>query len=110
VFETARDESMLVGESNLADRAIGEEIEFGAGTSPDLRFVTVAQPKARKRAPFTVSVTNARSTPETFELALPPKIASASDTLIERKGRKVWRVIVPANGMATLNVAFELPR
>ncbi len=106
VFEPARDKAMLVGESNLKDRAIGEEVEFGAGRSPDVRYVTVARPRTRKAAPFTVTVTNARATPETFELALPYKVASASGRLIQRKGRKVWRVEVRANGTVSLNVTF----
>ena len=51
---------------------------------------------------------NARATPETFELAIPFKVASASERLIERKGRKTWRVTVPANGEAKLNFALKL--
>ncbi len=107
VFESANDASMLVAESSLADRAVGEEVEFGAGASSDIRYVTVARPVTKLRAPFTVRVTNARSTPETFELALPAKVDSASDTLIQRKGRKAWRVIVPANGTASLDLTFD---
>lgn len=111
VFETARGASMLVGESNLADRAVGDEVEFGAGTSPDMRFVIIAGPQKSKRAPFTVRVTNARSTPEIFEMAFPFKAESASDKLIDRKGRKVWRVTVPANGEASMTfvLKFDLP-
>ncbi|MGY4395702.1 hypothetical protein ACVWZA_000863 [Sphingomonas sp. UYAg733] len=107
VFESAADASMLVAESSLADRAVGEEVEFGAGASNDIRYVTVALPVTKRRAPFTVRVTNARSTAETFELALPAKVVSASDTLIQRKGRKAWRVVVPANGTASLDLSFD---
>jgi hypothetical protein len=107
VFETARGTPMLVGESGLKDRAIGDEVELGAGTSPDLRYVTVARPRTKRKAPFTVRVTNARSTPETFELALPYKVASASGPVVQRKGRKIWRVTVPANGAAVLDVTFD---
>jgi hypothetical protein len=107
VFEAAGDTPLLVGESNLKDRAIGDEVELGAGLSPDIRYVTVTAPRTRRRAPFAVNVTNARATPETFELALPYKVVSASGALIERKGRKVWRVVVPANGKASLNVVFD---
>jgi hypothetical protein len=108
VFEQAGGTPLLVGESNLADRAVGEEVEFGAGASPDVRYQIVARPFSERRKPFRVRVTNARATPEQFELAIPYKIASASDKLIDRKGRKVWRVSVPANGEATLDFALKL--
>jgi len=108
VFEQARGASLLVGESNVLDHAIGDEIEFGAGESSDVRYAITARPPSEHRKPYSVRVTNARSTPETFELAIPYKIASARGALVERKGRKVWRVTVPANGEATLEFALKL--
>jgi hypothetical protein len=108
VFEKGGGASLLVGESSLKDRAIGEEVELGGGASPDVRYVTTSLLRTKDAAPFTVRVTNARSTPETFELPLPLKIKSASDTMIERKGAKVWRVVVPANGAAELTVTFDV--
>ncbi|WEJ99358.1 MAG: hypothetical protein P0Y59_20890 [Candidatus Sphingomonas phytovorans] len=110
VFEAAGGTPMLVGESGLKDRAIGEEVELGAGTSPDLRYVTTALPRGKRRAAFTVRVTNARATPETFELPLPFKVKSASMSLVERKGVKTWRVAVPANDVVVLNVTFDVPK
>jgi hypothetical protein len=108
VFEQARGESLLVGESNLTDRAIGEEVEFATGQSSDVRYRIVARPPASRRQPFTVEVSNARSTPETFELPIPYMLASTSAKLVERKGVKTWQVIVPANGMAKLDFALKL--
>jgi len=107
VFEAAGAEPMLVGESDLKDRAVGDEVEFGVGMSSDVRYVIAPQPRSRRRMPFTVRVTNARSTPESFELAMPEKIASTSAALIERKGHKVWRVVVPANGDASLSLVLK---
>lgn len=107
VFETAGGASMLVGESGLKDLAIGDEVELRAGASPDLRYVTTALPRVAGKAPFTIRVTNARATPETFELPLTLKIGTSSAPLIERKGGKVWRTTVPANGSAVLDVTFD---
>jgi hypothetical protein len=107
VFEGAGAAQMLVGESDLRDRAVGDEVEFGVGMSSDVRFVIASQLRSRRRAPFTVRVTNARSTPETFELAMPAAIASTSARLVEHKGRRVWRVIVPANGDASLSLVLK---
>jgi hypothetical protein len=108
VFEQGPGVSLLVGESSLQDRAIGDEIEFGAGESSDVRYVIAARPPSERRRPYSVRVTNARATPEQFELAIPYKIVSAKGELVDRKGRKVWRVTVPANGEATLEFALEL--
>jgi hypothetical protein len=110
VFERARDESLLVGESDLADRAIGEEVEFDTGQSSDIRYKVIARPPSDRRQPFTVEVTNARSTPETFEMAIPYKLSSANATLIERKGIRTWQATVPANGSARLEFALKLER
>lgn len=110
VFERAREEALLVGESDLADRAIGEDVEFATGESSDVRYKVVARPPSGRRQPFTVEVTNARSTPETFEMAIPYKLSSANAKLIERKGIKTWQATVPANGTIKLELALELER
>jgi hypothetical protein len=110
VFERARSESLLVGESDLADRAIGEEVEFTTGQSNDVRYKIVPRPPSGKRQPFTIEVTNARATPETFEMAIPGTLASADAQLVEHKGIKTWRAVVPANGTAKLEFALELDK
>ena len=108
VFEPADGAPLLVGESVLPDRAVGDEVEFGAGVSSDVRCQLVTRHASERRKSYTVRVTNARNTPEIFELAIPYKVASASDHLIERKGRKTWRVTVPANGEAKLDFTLKL--
>ncbi|MDT8761040.1 hypothetical protein MZO42_20260 [Sphingomonas psychrotolerans] len=108
VFERAREESLLIGESDLADRAIGEEVEFATGQSSDLRYRIIPRPPSKTRLPFTVEVSNARSTPETFEMPLPFTFASIDAKLVEHKGVKTWRAIVPANGTARLEFALKL--
>jgi len=108
VFEQMEGSPLLIGESPLRDRAVGDEVEFDVGGSSDVRCQIVARHTSELRKAYVVRVTNARNTPETFELAIPYKIASASERLIERKGRKTWRVTVPANGEVKLNFALKL--
>ena len=108
LFEAAGDASLLVAESRLKDRAVGEEVEIGAGESSDVRYRIVPRRASEERKSYAVRVTNARATPETFELTIPYRIASAKGALIERKGQKVWRVTVPANGSATFDFALKL--
>lgn len=106
VFAPRGDISLLIGESGVADRAVGEEIEFGAGTSSDVRYQVTALPMVKKKTPYRITVTNARDTVAAFEIAIPGREITASASLIERNGRKTWRVSVPANGAATLDVTI----
>ncbi|RYY24289.1 MAG: hypothetical protein EOP62_17330 [Sphingomonadales bacterium] len=107
VFERAGEQSLLVGESELADRAIGEEVEFETGESSDVRYTIISRARAGNRQPFEIQVSNARSTPETFEMPIPYKL-TGGPKLIERKGVKIWRVTVPANGKAVIKFALKL--
>lgn len=101
---------VLLGESDLADRAVGDEVELLPGTSSDVRYTVIGRPGGRRREAFEVEVSNAHDAPVTFELPIPYPIADTDAPLIERKGVKTWRVTVPANGTATLHFARKLER
>ncbi|WP_066724596.1 DUF4139 domain-containing protein [Sphingomonas pituitosa] len=101
---------VLLGESDLADRAVGEEVELLPGTSSDVRYTVIGQPAGRRREAFRIEVSNAHDAPVTFELPIPYPNVSADAPLVERKGVKTWRVIVPANGTAVLNATRSLAR
>ncbi len=108
VFEPRGDTTLLVGESGLADRAAGEEVEFGAGSSSDVRYQVMAMSGSKDSQPYRITVTNARTTAAMFEMAMPEHIIRRPAVpLIERKGRKTWRVSVPANGTATLELSVR---
>ncbi|MCW3837354.1 DUF4139 domain-containing protein [Sphingomonas canadensis] len=109
VFErTASHGSLLLAEADLRDLAIGEEVELDTGESPEVRYELIARPPGKRRAPYRVRVTNARGTPETFEFAIPYRLAGKPAGIVERKGVKTWRVTVPANGEAVLDFAILL--
>lgn len=101
---------VLLGESNLADRAVGDEVELLPGTSSDVRYTVIGQRGKKRREAFEIEVTNAHDMPVVFELPIPYPIADADAPLVERKGVKTWRVTVPANGTATLHFARKLER
>jgi len=110
LFEQSGGTPLLIFESQFRDHAIGDKVEFEAGVSSDLRYRIVAQPPSARRKPFSIRVTNARNTPETFEFLIPFELASASETLVDRMGRKAWRVTVPANGEAMLDFVIKAYR
>lgn len=101
---------VLLGESDLADRAVGDEVELLPGTSSDVRYTVIGQPGGKRREAFAVEVSNAHDMAVTFELPIPYPIADADAPLVERKGVKTWRVVVPANGTATLHLARKRER
>lgn len=107
VFAPRGETELLVGESGLADRAVGEEVEFGAGSSSDVRYRVTALPSRTKKRLYRVVVSNGRDTPARFEMALLGRIIETASHLVERKGHKAWQVDVPANGEAMLDVAIE---
>ena len=107
LFKQSGGTPLLIFESQVRDRAIGDEVEFEAGASSDLSYRIEAQPPSARRKPFSVRVANARNTPETFEFLIPYVLSSASEKLVERKGSKMWRVTVPANGEAKLDFALR---
>lgn len=107
VFAPHGDTTLLIGESGLADRAVGEEVEFGGGSSSDVRYRVTALPSKTKKQLYRVTVSNARDTPVRFEIALPGQLIETASALVERKGRKTWQVDVPANGEATLDIGVR---
>ena len=107
LFEKAGGAPLLIYESQLDDRAIGEEVELQAGASSDVRYRIVARPPLERSRPFAIQVTNARNTPESFEFLIPYVLSSASERLVERKGSKMWRVTVPPKGEAKLDFALK---
>lgn len=110
IFEDDGTQSLLVGEARLDDRAIGDEVELAIGDSPEVQYRITAHPRRGKRQNYEARVTNAKPVPVTFELAIPYRLASASETLGQRKGQPLWRTTVPANGAATLRFTLKLER
>jgi hypothetical protein len=101
---------VLIGESSLTDRAVGDEVELFPGTSSDVRYTVIGRPASRRRQAFRIEVSNAHDGPVTFELPIPYAVADASAELVLRKGVKTWRVLVPANGTASLDIALKRER
>jgi len=107
VFQDSAALSLLVAEGRLDDRAVGDDVEFGAGQSSDVRYEVIPAPTKGKYHPFAVRITNARPEPAMFELNVPNAVYKTSDRIRTYKGRKIWRVTVPANGEAKLEFSTK---
>lgn len=110
LFAARGDQPVLLGESALKDRAIGDEIELRPGDSSEVRYTVVGKPGSKRRANYRVEVTNALATPVTFELPIPYRDAKAGAPLVSHKGVPTWRVTVPANGTASLDLTLKSGR
>jgi len=106
IFQRRAGTPLLLGEANLADRAIGDEVELPIGPSTDVQVRVTPRPPTSGRAPYQVEVSNARATPVTFELMLPLRVEAPGADLTERKGQKAWRIQVPANGTAKIDFTW----
>lgn len=110
LFGDHEGQAVLLGESPLADRAVGDEVEFMPGDSSDVRYTVVARPADHRHQAFRIDVTNAHDAAVTFELPIPYLGAKGSAPLVSYKGLPTWRVRVPANGTAGLDLRIPLPR
>ncbi|MET3724415.1 DUF4139 domain-containing protein [Sphingomonas trueperi] len=110
LFAARGDQPVLLGESALQDRAIGDEIELRPGDSSEVRYTVVGQPGSKRRANYRVEVTNALAAPVTFELPIPYRDAKAGAPLVSHKGVPTWRVTVPENGTASLDLTLKRAR
>jgi len=107
LFERVSGQDMLVGEDDLRDHAIGEEVEATVGQSPQLHYrLECVACDGGPKASYRLTLTNANSSPAPVEIRLRQSDAFRYSGISAKLGRKngdlLWKVIVPANGSAQL--------
>lgn len=107
LFEFVGGTRLLVGEDDVKDRAIGEDVEFVVGESPDVR-IAVSSLDTNKG--FRARLTNARNQPVTAEVRIASELAGKPKGLVRKNGRWLWRTTVPANGEAKLEYRLKAAR
>jgi hypothetical protein len=104
LFRDEGERSLLVGEGNITDRAVGEEVEIDVGEAPGVTS-TITEISGGRRAQYELVVTNDQSYPVRFEAVFrtpPGNIRLQGAVLGRRNGLPAWLVTVPPNGSATL--------
>ena len=96
-------ERLLLGIGRLADKAVGETLRIGAGTSEQVRVAQTRSADKQAR----VELSNANPFAVTAEIALdvPPGNVVPNAAIATVDGRPTWTVVVPANGRRTLDYA-----
>jgi hypothetical protein len=104
----------LIGQGQLDDRAVGEDVEIEIGWSIGVRVRTerVAVNEAQGWSDYLVTVTSDQPRPISFEaeIVLPADTSIAGATLPERDGMRLWAITVPANGNRTLRYRLQQNR
>jgi hypothetical protein len=100
-FQTAAGRRMLVGESQIEDKAVGEEIEFTFAEASNVDVDIEETDTGKKWEKHEITVSNANPFPVTFEAEFftdeYEKYTRFSGKTFRKKGKTIWRVTIAPN-------------
>lgn len=105
MFQPFGGERMLVGEGDLPDKAADEEVDIVFGEAANVSVETDGDPRDDDAEDVVLTVRNANPHPIAFEAEFRTgdyRLDRTSARLVERPGKRVWSVRVPANGTSVL--------
>ena len=106
--ETAAGRPMLVGQGQLDDRAVGEEVEIPLGPASGVTASMRMPDRRLRERDIVLTVTNDSPEPLRYEAEFHDPLEIFTDApLIRREGKRIWSVSVPANGAAELRFRAE---
>ncbi|MFN3944290.1 MAG: DUF4139 domain-containing protein [Allosphingosinicella sp.] len=105
VLFSAGERRLVIGEGEMRDRAIGEEVEVEMGEAPGVRARHVRVRSARGWTHYRLEVANDGPRPVAYEaeIEVPARDLRSAVRLERRRAMPLWKVNVPANGTATLD-------
>ena len=110
VMQRQYGEDMLLGDGDMADKTIGEEVEIRAGSSDQVRIQQTVIANDRKKRTIRIIVTNALDARAPVEIMLPRLngFDMGSDAKLKKKdGQWLWETTVPANGQRVMKVNYS---
>jgi hypothetical protein len=107
LFEPVANRPMLVDERALPDLAVGQDVDFPMGSSPDVQWTLVRVSEADHKQGWQWTVTNAKSVPIRAELIVPYELAKPNMKLERGQGGWILPLDVPANNSASLNYVLK---
>ena len=110
ITQSQNDEDMLVGESQLDDKAVGERVELDVGESEQVRFEqkTLSVDESARRVRITL--TNALPSQAKVELRVPRFSnyrLNASPKPVPDGADSIVSVVIPANGSKKIDLTFS---
>ncbi len=102
IFEPSEYGILLAGESGLADRSIGEDVELVVGNSSDVRMAVTMLSETSNRQKWKAVITNARISSANIEIKIPFELAGQFKDVKKVDGVPTWKTTIAANGEATL--------
>jgi hypothetical protein len=107
LFQNALGRRMLVGETSLLDKTVGEEVEFVFAEPFNVDVESEELDEGDNWSRRRLTVTNANPFPIRFEAEFRHGFEHRFDRfgrkVVERDGKKIWSVVVPANGKSILD-------
>jgi len=103
LFGAAGGRTFLLGQGEIADRAVGEDVEIEVGEAPGVTSRVEAETGS---GDYRLIVTNDQAVPISFEAEFEAGGGGRFrplGRLTRRNGRPLWTVTVPANGSASLH-------
>ncbi len=105
-FQTAASRRMLVGESQILDKAVGEEVEFTFATASNVSVEIEDKASGKKWDDYALTVSNANPFPITFESEFTDEYSQRhgkfTGKVTRKRGKTIWQVTVPANNKLEL--------
>ncbi len=101
---------MLIGESRLSDKAVGEKVELDAGRSDQVRFEQKTLSVDENTRRIRITLTNALPTESAVELEVPQFSnyrLSASVKPVPDGANSIIKVVLPANSSKRIDLTFS---
>jgi hypothetical protein len=110
-FQTAAGRRMLVGESQILDKAVGEEVEFTFATTSNVTVEIEDKDSGKNWEGYAMTVSNANPFPITFESEFSDEYSQRhgkfTSKVTRKKGKTIWQVTVPANNKLELGYRVD---
>tara|TARA_B110001454_G_scaffold216739_1_gene240555 strand:+ start:881 stop:2422 length:1542 start_codon:yes stop_codon:yes gene_type:complete len=112
VMQRRGEAELLLADSSLADKAVGEKVEIDAGQSDQVRLAQELTVNTANERRISLILTNGTDQPAPVEISLDIGgwlVSSSSSKLAAKGTNKLWSVTVPANRTAQLVYALRNP-
>lgn len=114
IFDTVRGRAMMIGESSIDDKAVGEEFELVLGEPGGVNAEVETIREKDRSVRYQLTVTNANPWPIDYEgrfrLGSGRAVRNASGKLGTKDGMPIWTVRIPANGKVMLSYTIVEPK